>query len=183
MLKSSTRSGGERVERVFICLGSNMGDRVSFLRRAVEETRMIGGVRIVAMSSVYETEPVGVKEQPQFLNMVLELSADRAPRELLHEFKAAERRIGRTRSERWGPREIDIDLVYAGSMTADDADFKLPHPERTNRRFVLVPLAEIAEDFVDPLERKTISQLLRACGDASRVAKSTEELRSNTAEA
>lgn len=163
--------------RVFIGLGSNLGDRSDFLLRALEEMKNLDATVIIRCSSMYETEPVGRKSQPQFLNMVVELESALPPRELLQKLKRAEGTLGRTQSERWGPREIDLDLLYYGGEVMNDADLKLPHPEIANRRFVLVPMKEIAPDFVDPLHKRSIAELLLSCPDTSAVRKTTRSAR------
>jgi 2-amino-4-hydroxy-6-hydroxymethyldihydropteridine diphosphokinase len=159
--------------RVFIGLGSNLGDRSEFLMRALKEIRNLGGTDLKNSSSIYDTEPVGNKAQPQFLNMVVELESALPARELLQKIKHIERVLGRKESERWGPREIDLDLLYYGGEIVNDAELKLPHPEIANRRFVLVPMKEIAPDFVDPLHKRTIGELLLCCTDTSAVRKTT----------
>jgi 2-amino-4-hydroxy-6-hydroxymethyldihydropteridine diphosphokinase len=130
--------------RAFAGIGSNVGDRLEYLRSAV--ARLPGVVRT---SRVYETDPVG-PEQPDFLNAVVELETDLAPRELLDVFKRVERELGRTPTERWGPREIDIDLLLYGDERIDEPDLRVPHMQLVKRAFVLVPLAEIAPDVVVP---------------------------------
>ncbi len=163
--------------RVFVGLGSNLGDRLDYVTRALEELKNLEGTVFKNCSSTYDTEPVGIKAQPQFLNMVVELDSALAPRELLQKLKGIERILGREKTERWGPREIDLDLLYYGGEVMNDADLKLPHPEIANRRFVLVPMKEIAPDFVDPLHKQTIAELLLCCPDTSAVRKSTQHSR------
>jgi 2-amino-4-hydroxy-6-hydroxymethyldihydropteridine diphosphokinase len=165
--------------RVFVGLGSNLGDRSDFLLRAVEEIKNLKGTVFNKSSSMYNTEPVGNKLQPQFLNMVVELDSALPPRELLQKLKQIERILGRKKAERWGPREIDLDLLYYGGEIMNDAELKLPHPEIAGRRFVLVPMKEIAPDFVDPLRKQTIAELLLCCPDTSAVRKSTRNSRHN----
>ncbi len=161
--------------RVFIGLGSNLGNRSEFLMRALEEIQRLGGIVFKKSSSVYDTDPVGIKAQPKFLNMVVEVDSVMPPGELLQKLKQIERSIGRKKSERWGPREIDLDLLYYGDEIMNDEELKLPHPEIANRRFVLVPMKEIAADFVDPLHKRTIAELLSSCTDTSAVRKTTRE--------
>jgi 2-amino-4-hydroxy-6-hydroxymethyldihydropteridine diphosphokinase len=122
-------------------------------------------------SSVYETEPVGNKEQPQFLNMVAELESTLLPQDLLRRLKEIENTLGRTHTEHWGPREIDLDVLYYGGEVFNNEDLQLPHPEITNRKFVLVPMKEIAEEFLDPMQRLSMKELLRRCSDTSAVHK------------
>lgn len=164
------------MERIFIGLGSNRGNRRTFLQEALQALGEIPGWSVHAVSSVYETEPFGFKDQPYFLNAVAEVHATVEPEEALALLKAIERILGRTRSERWGPREIDLDLLYVGNAIREGAEFRLPHPELAKRKFVLEPLAAIAPDFIDPVSGKTILELLNACTDTSSVTRSEESL-------
>jgi 2-amino-4-hydroxy-6-hydroxymethyldihydropteridine diphosphokinase len=138
------------VSRAYLGLGSNLGDREANLRTSLEELERRGGVEVVRESSIYETEPVGMTEQPPFLNAVVEVETELAPRELLHLALDVERRIGRTREVRWGPRKIDIDILTFDQVTLDEPGLIVPHPRLTQRRFVLEPLLEIAPDAVLP---------------------------------
>jgi 2-amino-4-hydroxy-6-hydroxymethyldihydropteridine diphosphokinase len=159
--------------QIFIGLGSNLGDRVTYLHRALIEIVNSEQIIIKKYSSVYETEPVGKKDQPQFLNMVAELETILLPRDLLRRLKDIESILGRTHTEHWGPREIDLDLLYYGNEVFSDKELQLPHPEIANRRFVLVPMKEIAGDFFDPMQRLTIDEILRRCSDTKTVRKTS----------
>jgi 2-amino-4-hydroxy-6-hydroxymethyldihydropteridine diphosphokinase len=129
--------------RVFVGLGSNVGDRLANLRGAVAALRAHGDIDVVATSSVYETDPVG-PEQPDFLNAVVELSTDLAAEELLRVVKRIEVDLGRIPRQRWGPREIDLDLLVYGDRRIESDDLVVPHPQIAARAFVLVPLEELA---------------------------------------
>jgi 2-amino-4-hydroxy-6-hydroxymethyldihydropteridine diphosphokinase len=130
--------------RAFVGLGSNLGERLDFLRDAV---RSLDGV--VAVSPVYETEPVGGPEgQPPYLNVVVELETSLSPRALLVECWRLERAAGRVRKERWGPRTLDADVLLYGDLAVDDPDLRVPHPRMHERRFVMAPLADVAPDVV-----------------------------------
>lgn len=159
--------------RVFVGLGSNLGDRLHFLERAVSALEMLPGSRLLKRSFIYETEPVGLKEQSEFLNMAVELATSLPARELLKELKSIEQTLGRTATNRWGPREIDLDLLYDGNTVLDEEGLHIPHQEISNRKFVLVPLNEIAPDFLDPRLKTTVAALLRQCKDTSKVQKAT----------
>jgi 2-amino-4-hydroxy-6-hydroxymethyldihydropteridine diphosphokinase len=139
--QSATPSDKNGVQ-AFIGLGSNLGDRHSNLRAAVDALRETGGVSVIATSSIYETDPVG-PPQPDFLNAVVEISTTLAPRELLGVLKDVEARIGRVPTERWGPREIDLDLLLYGEEALEEPGLVVPHPEMYARAFVLVPLTEL----------------------------------------
>ncbi len=157
--------------RIFIGIGSNLGDRANYLHQALVEIANSENIFMKKYSSVYETEPVGNKEQPQFLNMVAELESTLSPQDLLRRLKEIENSLGRKYSEHWGPREIDLDILYYGSEVYNDEKLHLPHPEIANRRFVLVPMKEIAENFLDPMQRLSMTELLRRCSDTSVVRK------------
>lgn len=136
--------------RVFVGLGSNLGDRLANLKAAVAAMRTTVGVESVRTSSVYETDPVGVEDQPMFLNAVAELRAEVAPRDLLTRFKEIESEVGRTPRDAWGPREIDLDILLYDDRVIDEGDLEVPHPEMAHRSFVLVPLLEIDREIVIP---------------------------------
>lgn len=140
--------------RYFLGLGSNLGRRGLNLAEALVRLARAGGLRLHRASSVYETEPVGITNQPRFLNMVVEIGADAGPEELMAELLAIERAMGRVRDVRWGPRLIDLDLLlWDGPPVAGDA-VELPHPRLLERAFVLIPLAEIAPDLLLPNGRR-----------------------------
>lgn len=156
--------------QVFLLLGSNLGDRPQVLAAAREAIQEQAG-DITRQSAVYETAPWGITDQPAFLNQVLEISTPLLPEELLRTILNIEHELGRVRYERWGARVIDIDMLYFGSTIMDSARLTLPHPRIQDRRFVLVPLAEIAPLFIHPILQKTSSRLLDDCTDTSDVSK------------
>ncbi|MFQ5797668.1 MAG: 2-amino-4-hydroxy-6-hydroxymethyldihydropteridine diphosphokinase [Bacteroidota bacterium] len=158
--------------RVFLGLGSNVGDRLRFLQRAVDELRSRDGVVLTKVSSVYETEPVGVKDQRDFLNLALEVEVLLAPEELLRTVKEVEKKVGRKPAERWGPREIDIDILLYNDQTTNVGELRIPHPELAQRKFVLVPLQELDGQLVHPVQRQTVGELLKMCMNDSGVRKS-----------
>jgi len=129
--------------RAFLGIGSNVGDRQRHLSEAVES---LAGV--VAVSPVYETDPVGGPPQDAFLNIVVELSTTLSPRELLGVAHRLESAAGRVRTERWGPRTLDVDVLLVGDVHLDEADLVVPHPRMWQRRFVLAPLADLAPELV-----------------------------------
>lgn len=138
--------------RAFIGLGSNLGDRAGALRGAVRALDSVAGLRVVAASSCYETEPVGGPHQADYLNAVVEVETSLDPRALLDACHAIEDALGRDRSAevRWGPRAIDLDLLVVGDLTVDEPGLQVPHPRLRERAFVLVPLAEVAPDLEVP---------------------------------
>lgn len=134
------------VRRAFLGLGSNLGDRVRYLRDAVDTLRAVG---LVEVSPVYETAPVGGPDQGPYLNLVVELRTDRSAHELLGVCRRLEAAAGRVRDERWGPRTLDVDVLWVEGTTIDDADLVVPHPRLWERRFVVAPLHDLAPDVAD----------------------------------
>jgi 2-amino-4-hydroxy-6-hydroxymethyldihydropteridine diphosphokinase len=200
------------VQRVYVSVGSNLGDRAFNCEKAIYEISVLADV--TATSSFYETEPVGNEEQPLFINCAVEIMTDIPPHELLAELLDIENKLGRVRwgqgrashgdagagiksedrdwgrrvnvvcereqdkirtampgDKEWGPRVIDLDIIYYGSEIIDDPDLKIPHPEAHVRRFVLEPLAEIAPDYLDPVFKVTVVELLDEIKDTHGVNK------------
>jgi 2-amino-4-hydroxy-6-hydroxymethyldihydropteridine diphosphokinase len=148
-----------RAMRVHLSLGTNLGDRARNLQDALHLLAQVPGVRLLLLSPVYETEPVGVRDQPAFYNLAVEIETDLPPLELLNAVKDLETRLGRETTYQWGPRLIDIDLVLWGNLVLSFEKLTLPHPEFRERAFVLAPLRDIAPDAVDPVTGMTVRQL------------------------
>ncbi len=149
---------------VYLGLGSNLGNRLANLRMAL---RLLAPLcRVEETSSLYETVPVGVEDQPSFYNAVCRVTTGLEPRGLLRHVKSIEFQIGRRPAVHWGPRPIDIDVLLYGETVVEEPDLVVPHPRLAERAFVLAPLAELAPRLRHPVLRKTVRQLLAALGSA-----------------
>lgn len=155
--------------RVYMGLGSNLGDREGFIRAAIEALERAPQLRVVRRARLYESQPLGVTDQPWFLNTVVELETTLSPRELLARCKQIERALGRQDRERYGPREIDLDILLYGDIVLHEPDLIIPHPELHRRRFVLVPLLELAPQQIHPATRQPLRRALAALDDAQEV--------------
>jgi 2-amino-4-hydroxy-6-hydroxymethyldihydropteridine diphosphokinase len=153
----------------YLSLGSNVGDREAQLRAAQARLTPLG--RLVAVSSLYETEPVEFIEQPWFLNCVVALETGKTPPQLMAEILGIEEEMGRRRVQKKGPRVIDIDILLFGDIVINTENLTIPHPAMHQRRFVLEPLAEIAPEVLHPLFDKTIRELLDALPEGQAVRK------------
>jgi 2-amino-4-hydroxy-6-hydroxymethyldihydropteridine diphosphokinase len=155
---------------VYLLIGGNMGNRLEFLSRAGQKIAETCGP-IIAASAVYETAPWGMEDQDGFLNQALKIETSHAPESLLAIILGIEESLGRRRSIKYGPRIIDIDIIFFNDAVIDRGKLTIPHPEMQNRRFVLEPLSEIAANVVHPLLHKTVSELLAECPDPLEVNK------------
>ncbi|MFH0838144.1 MAG: 2-amino-4-hydroxy-6-hydroxymethyldihydropteridine diphosphokinase [Patescibacteria group bacterium] len=156
----------------YLALGSNIDDRLAFLAQAEDMLKKNPKIEIIRSSKIYETEPWPRKELPNdhphmeegqkwFLNQVISIKTTFSPAGLLKAVKAIEQKIGRTKTEHWGPREIDIDILLYGDQLVDTPDLHIPHRHIEDRQFVLVPLVEIAPDLTDPMTGRKFNEILK----------------------
>lgn len=158
------------MNKAYLLTGGNLGDREQNLATARQFIEEQCG-QVVKASSIYETAAWGKNDQPPFLNQVLEIETKLTPRQLLKKILAIETKIGRIRKEKYGPRLIDIDILLFKDSVYNYPALKIPHPELQNRRFALVPLAEIAPTLMHPIFKKAIAELLADCPDTLEVAR------------
>lgn len=158
-------------KKVYLLLGSNLGDRMQLINDAVNKINVKIGT-VFTQSSVYETAAWGKEEQPLFLNVALGIETTLSPLEVLKKSLEIEKELGRVRDEKWGSRLIDIDVIFYGELIVSEQDIlQIPHPQMQFRKFVLQPLAEIAPDYFHPILRKSVSELLQSLPDNLTVSK------------
>lgn len=144
---------------VYIGIGSNLGSRKENCKAAISHL-IDNGITVLKLSSMIETEPWGVKDQPKFINMAVEVETGLGPEELLQLLKQIEAEIGRRQTIHWGPRVIDLDILLYDDLILKTPDLEIPHPRIADRYFVLKPLAEIAPEIIHPVIKKSIKRLL-----------------------
>lgn len=159
---------------LYLGLGSNHGDRLYFLSKAIDSLGLLMDLK--AVSPIYETEPVGMDTPELFLNLAVEGESSLYPTELLQKLIEIEERLGRVTLVRMKPREIDIDILLYGSRVFRDNVLEIPHPRMSQRRFVLAPLNDIAPHALHPVSKKTVRELYRDCNDLSNVVKTKDKL-------
>ena len=152
------------MNKVYLSLGSNEGDRIKWLKKALGLLGIYVG-KVAAQSGYYQTKAWGLTEQPDFLNMCVQVNTILPVTELLGAIQNIETKLGRQRTVKWGPRTLDIDILFYNDESIELPDLTVPHPHLQERRFVLLPLSEIAPDFVHPKLAKSITQLLKECND------------------
>ncbi|MCS7228464.1 MAG: 2-amino-4-hydroxy-6-hydroxymethyldihydropteridine diphosphokinase [Candidatus Kryptonium sp.] len=160
----------------YLGIGSNLGDRIKYIQRALVALSKLPRTKITKISSLYETEPYGKKDQPWFINIVVEILTELSPFELFKKCKSIEKILGRQSRERWMEREIDIDILLYGDVVISTDEIQIPHPDMHNRRFVLIPLGEIAPKAIHPVFKKSISELLIECKDTTKIIHIPEKI-------
>ncbi len=153
----------------YIGLGSNSGKRLENLEKGIKLLENLDSLKVIKKSSIYLTEPVGYENQPWFLNMVIEVKTDLSPSELLERLLKAEKKIGKGKKIKNGPRKIDLDLLLYDDRIIQTEKLTLPHPQLHKRRFVLVPLVEVSKNKTHPLKRKRFFTLLKELKDKKKV--------------
>jgi 2-amino-4-hydroxy-6-hydroxymethyldihydropteridine diphosphokinase len=157
-------------QQVFISTGSNEGSRLANLRKAAKLCALHIGKPIL-QSSIYETAAWGITDQNSFLNQVLVFESNLSPAIIMETLLQIERDMGRVRAVKWGPRKIDLDILFIDGLMLQTAGLQIPHPQIQNRRFVLIPLVEIAPNLIHPVFRKSMVSLLLECEDSLEVIK------------
>ena len=155
----------------YIGFGSNIGDRLVHIQNAIRALSKTEGITLQKISSIYKTDPVGYEAQAQFLNGVVAIETKLSPLPLLHTLKDIETAIGRKHRTRWGPREIDLDILIYEDLCLQTEKLVIPHAEMHRRRFVLAPLAEIAPGLMHPVLQETVQTLLERLEDNKSVLK------------
>ncbi|WP_309091475.1 2-amino-4-hydroxy-6-hydroxymethyldihydropteridine diphosphokinase [Domibacillus sp.] len=150
------------IHEAYLSLGTNMGNREDQLREAIRQLQNQKSLRLLAVSSIYETDPVGFTDQPSFLNIVIKLKTSMTPDELLAACQEVENKLGRERVVRWGPRTIDLDILLYNHDNIKSDSLIIPHPRMTERAFVLIPLAEIDTAITFPVTNLPLEQYVKS---------------------
>jgi len=145
----------------YIGIGSNLGDKLHQCERAISEILKVDRHKLLAKSSLFKTQPIGYTSQDWFVNGVIKIETDLEAPELLRTLKTIESQLGRTETFRWGPRTIDLDILFFDDIEIHTEELQIPHPLIQNRQFVLIPLAEIDQNLVHPVLKKTVQELLK----------------------
>ncbi|MHB9943431.1 2-amino-4-hydroxy-6-hydroxymethyldihydropteridine diphosphokinase [Clostridium sporogenes] len=143
---------------VYVAFGSNMGEKENYIKRALEKIEE-RGIKIIKVSPIYETEPYGVLDQDSFLNGVVKIETNLTPENLIKELLLIEKQLDRVRERRWGPRTIDLDIIFYDDLIINEKNLIIPHKDMENREFVLKPLCDIDENFIHPVLKKSVRQL------------------------
>ncbi|HVP36554.1 MAG TPA: 2-amino-4-hydroxy-6-hydroxymethyldihydropteridine diphosphokinase [Terriglobales bacterium] len=159
----------------YLCLGSNLGNKINNLNQALKEIKNLKMVKVLRASSIYETEPVGFKDQSWFLNAAVKIKTKLPPLSLLYLLQGIERKLGRVKGKRWGPRKVDLDILLYNNVILKDVKLTLPHPQMHKRRFVLIPLVELGSRWKHPSLNLTPKMLLDKIKTSQQVRLSEEK--------
>ncbi len=162
------------MNRAFLGIGSNLGNRIHYCKNAIDE--ICSFAKVLQASSLYETEPVGKEDQPAFINCVVEIETDLSSQDLLKQLNTVELKLGRVRDEKWGPRTIDLDIIFYDKEVINNENLVIPHPRAHQRRFVLEPLCEIAPKFIHPKFNISALDLLNKINDDKSVIKISDPI-------
>ncbi|HGG0417590.1 2-amino-4-hydroxy-6-hydroxymethyldihydropteridine diphosphokinase [Clostridium botulinum] len=142
----------------YVAFGSNIGEKENYIKRALEKIEE-REIKIIKVSPIYETEPYGVLDQDSFLNGVVKIETNLTPEDLIEELLHIEKQLDRVRERRWGPRTIDLDIIFYDDLIINEKDLVIPHKDMENREFVLKPLCDIDENFIHPVLKKSVREL------------------------
>ncbi len=168
--KEKSSKYGASLSQSVIALGSNLGKSLTTLENAIESIAKTPGITLISHSSWYRTKPIG-PPQPDYINGCALVKVELSPHQLLATLLEIEQKFGRVRKEHWGARTLDLDIILYGNLVIDTPDLQIPHPRMRERAFVLVPLAEIEPNWIEPLSRKTITELLKEvdCSEVTQI--------------
>lgn len=161
--------GRKRDNLAYIGIGSNLGDKVKNCLEAIERIVKAEENELIGQSSLYQTEPWGNEDQDWFVNAVIKIKTSLNPEDLLKQLRTVEEQLKKRKEERWGPRNIDLDILFFNDEVIETPDLTIPHPSLHLRRFVLVPLHEICPDFIHPQLKLSVRELLKSTGDEKEV--------------
>jgi 2-amino-4-hydroxy-6-hydroxymethyldihydropteridine diphosphokinase len=164
------------MSKVYLSLGSNIGDRLAYIKNALKEIKHLKNTKVLKSSSIYQTEPWGYKKQESFLNLIISIETGKSPLNLIEDLKEIEYRCGRQLRDKWLEREIDIDILFFEDYILKSEQLEIPHPQIQDRRFVLVPLNEIEPGLIHPVFNKSVKELLEITKDKSKVIKHKDKI-------
>jgi 2-amino-4-hydroxy-6-hydroxymethyldihydropteridine diphosphokinase len=166
----------EKINIAFLGIGSNEGDRLKNIKQSIELIYSLNGCKIIAVSSLYETSPFGIIDQQNFFNAAMKISTELNPYELFLKLKEIEKKIGRIQREKWGPREIDLDILLFNHLILSDEIITLPHEGIIYRDFVMIPLIEIEPELIHPVFNKHLSDFIADLRSTNILHKRSEQL-------
>lgn len=166
----------EKLNIVYVGIGSNEGDRLNNIKQSIEYISKLYDCNIEAVSSLYETSPFGILNQQNFFNAVLKISISLNPKQLFYQLKEIEQKLGRVEHEKWGPRKIDLDILFFNDLIFSDEIITLPHKGIIYRDFVMIPLVEVEPEIVHPVFNKKVSEFISGLSITNILSKRTEQI-------